>query len=150
MCEIYDNFCKNGATCKAIDDRITCECQRGFNGPQCQYGEYRYSNLANQSILTHIFFFWYSDINECTISSYICQNGGTCINEIGGFLCQCMKGFDGEVCQISSQNGDSSSATLAVGLALGIVIILLLVVVVVIVQKWFFLVIICEIQTATY
>ena len=39
------------------------------------------------------------DIGEC--SSDPCQNGGTCIDEINAFTCNCMGGYTGDVCETS-------------------------------------------------
>ena len=39
------------------------------------------------------------DIGEC--SSDPCQNGGTCIDEINAFTCNCMSGYTGDVCETS-------------------------------------------------
>lgn len=40
----------------------------------------------------------FSDIDECLTVS--CLNGGTCINEIGGFRCECPSGYRGDTCGI--------------------------------------------------
>ncbi|KAM9479052.1 sushi, nidogen and EGF-like domain-containing protein 1 isoform 1-T1 [Salvelinus alpinus] len=70
--------CLNGGLC--IDDCITgnpsfsCSCLAGFTGSWCQI-----------------------DVEEC--SSYPCQNGGTCSDQVNGFTCQCPPGFTGTVCQ---------------------------------------------------
>ena len=38
-----------------------------------------------------------ADNNEC--SGVLCQNGGTCRDEIGRYSCQCLPGFTGQNCQ---------------------------------------------------
>lgn len=43
-------------------------------------------------------FFLVTDIDECL--TVTCLNGGTCINEIGGFRCDCPPGFRGDTCGI--------------------------------------------------
>ena len=40
-----------------------------------------------------------SDIGECT--SAPCQNNGTCVDEINAFICICMSGYTGDVCETS-------------------------------------------------
>jgi len=37
------------------------------------------------------------DINECMDTE--CLNGGTCVDEVAAFRCQCVKGFNGEICE---------------------------------------------------
>ena len=38
-----------------------------------------------------------SDINEC--ASEPCENGGTCIDEVDGFECDCTAAFGGTFCE---------------------------------------------------
>ncbi|XP_041484732.1 delta-like protein D [Lytechinus variegatus] len=39
-----------------------------------------------------------TNTDEC--SQQPCENGGECVNEFGGFICECAEGFVGEVCEI--------------------------------------------------
>ncbi|KAH3813034.1 hypothetical protein DPMN_141482 [Dreissena polymorpha] len=41
-----------------------------------------------------------SDVNEC-VTGVPCQNGGSCSNTNGGYLCTCPPGWKGENCSIS-------------------------------------------------
>ena len=44
--------------------------------------------------------FWYnSDIDECM--GVVCGNGGTCVNLIAAYRCDCAVGFNGQLCQNS-------------------------------------------------
>ena len=33
-----------------------------------------------------------------------CQNGGTCINRIGGFTCYCNEGYSDDICSTGKKN----------------------------------------------
>lgn len=66
------NPCKHGGVCEEGDDGPLCKC-RAFAGEYCEY-----------------------DLNECDSSP--CQNGGTCINEIGSFHCICPSNVTGTYC----------------------------------------------------
>ena len=37
------------------------------------------------------------DIDECTSSP--CQNGGSCIDQINAYTCDCVDGYDGMNCE---------------------------------------------------
>jgi len=37
-----------------------------------------------------------SDLDECL--TVTCLNGGTCINQIGGYVCECPPGYKGDTC----------------------------------------------------
>ncbi|KAG7259250.1 hypothetical protein CRUP_035923 [Coryphaenoides rupestris] len=37
------------------------------------------------------------DVDEC--EQEVCENGGVCINTLGGFSCNCSLGFTGRLCQ---------------------------------------------------
>ena len=63
MCPGEGSACKNGATC--FDE--TCCCLPGFTDERCN-----------------------TDINECV--SDPCQNGGTCLDQINGYICYCADG----------------------------------------------------------
>lgn len=41
--------------------------------------------------------FLFTDVNECEL--FPCQNGGTCRNTAGGYVCECMPGWEGKDCE---------------------------------------------------
>jgi hypothetical protein len=41
--------------------------------------------------------FLIKDIDDCSPSP--CENGGTCIDEVDSYTCQCVPGFDGDNCE---------------------------------------------------
>ena len=47
-------------------------------------------------IIVHYHTQIHSDIDEC--SSNPCQNGGTCNDDINGYICTCVEGYDGHTC----------------------------------------------------
>ena len=58
------------------------------------------SELTNLEILNNKnrFPFFLSDIDEC--SSNPCQNGGSCTDQVDGFICTCAAGYTGNACEI--------------------------------------------------
>ena len=40
-----------------------------------------------------------TDIDECESSP--CLNGGTCMDEVNGYNCTCILGWEGDMCEIS-------------------------------------------------
>ncbi|KAH3813040.1 hypothetical protein DPMN_141489 [Dreissena polymorpha] len=43
-----------------------------------------------------------SDLNECMSNTTedVCLHEGQCINTKGSFICQCMNGWSGKICEI--------------------------------------------------
>ncbi len=42
-----------------------------------------------------------SDIDECTVLSVDCLNGGTCADQIASYACECVQGYAGPLCNTS-------------------------------------------------
>lgn len=60
------------------------------------------------------FFFFYLDLNECGQRTSMCSNGGTCINQIGSFVCHCKSGWTGNSCTQGKQRFRSRSIALPI------------------------------------
>lgn len=45
-------------------------------------------------------------VQKCTNSTYLCQNGGTCVNitssTVFGYQCNCPIGYSGDLCETST------------------------------------------------
>ena len=44
-------------------------------------------------------FFCFADIDECANTTDNCTNGATCVNTIGGYMCDCQTGYEGVYCE---------------------------------------------------
>ena len=45
-----------------------------------------------------------SNINECQVTSNLCQNGGTCHDQAGSYICSCVSGWKGRNCEINEDD----------------------------------------------
>jgi EGF-like domain len=63
------DVCKNGGVCVPMNGNMTCKCPLGYIGEYCE-----------------------AQFNECSLESNPC-NGGTCIDELLDFRCDCLRGF---------------------------------------------------------
>jgi hypothetical protein len=87
--------CANGATCVDAINYFTCSCVAGFSGSNwyvlCRLSVALKSQTAVCSLCSQ------TEINEC--QSQPCLNGGTCVDQINRFDCQCVAGYTGAQCQ---------------------------------------------------
>ena len=90
-CDLQDpcfpSPCKNNGRCLPLDTKATgtnytCACAPGFKGTDCE-----------------------SDVDECAESHRrkLCSNGGSCVNKVGSFICECPLGFTGPLCEVMSE-----------------------------------------------
>lgn len=61
--------------------RCICVCKLGFTGSRCE-----------------------TNIDDC--AGVVCENGGTCVDQVGSYKCQCPLGYDGTQCQFKVVNCD--------------------------------------------
>ena len=113
------NPCQNGGTCIDGINTYTCNCAPGYIGYNCEASERFLNHIKQFYIACYIFmimwrsFFFTSyyinnpflfvneifplDIDECVSSP--CQNGGTCIDIINAYTCDCVPGYLGDNCE---------------------------------------------------
>ncbi|KAK3739936.1 hypothetical protein QZH41_015977, partial [Actinostola sp. cb2023] len=70
------NCSSKNMTCKFnfFDGTHQCECKPGFTGESCEI-----------------------NINECV--SNPCENGGSCEDQVNGYKCACVTGYEGNNCE---------------------------------------------------
>mgnify|MGYP001794441179 FL=1 len=44
----------------------------------------------------------FADIDDCSES--LCQNGGTCIDQIDSYICLCVDGYEGPTCDMNTDD----------------------------------------------
>jgi hypothetical protein len=79
---LFKNPCKNGGTCRFINDTLACECPTVYTGKYCE-------------------------TSLCEVSKP-CENNGVCMilndtnREQPIIKCTCMPGFFGDYCELSN------------------------------------------------
>ncbi|VDI09093.1 Hypothetical predicted protein [Mytilus galloprovincialis] len=75
QCDRNPQPCRNNGTCVGTGgSKYTCLCQIGYTDHNCQ-----------------------TDIDYC--ASAMCYNGGTCIDGLTSFVCNCGEDFTGKLCE---------------------------------------------------
>ena len=93
--------CRNGATCQNTNGSYHCICNRGYEGRDCMINTddcasckfirlYVWLALKSKVDRRLIFLVWLPAP---------CQNGGTCLDEVGMYTCLCQDGFTGKHCE---------------------------------------------------
>ncbi|CAF0904049.1 unnamed protein product, partial [Adineta ricciae] len=113
FCHIKINYClsqpcENGGICASIATGFICTCLPDFTGLTCSTRISSCSNPLTCSNNTRIHCptgfanppQCLEDINECLLEKEPCKNGGSCINTIGSYYCQCTEDYQGADCSI--------------------------------------------------
>ena len=53
--------------------------------------------MQNDPIFISLNLILYLDIDDCALSP--CQNGGSCTDQVNGYICNCVEGYDGTNCE---------------------------------------------------
>eukprot|EP01043_Picozoa_sp_COSAG02_P041271 COSAG02_NODE_3406_length_6793_cov_7.881237_6_plen_1278_part_01 len=86
-CTTGENQCSEFARCEHLDNnQIACTCHIGYSG----------TGFGNDC----------TDIDEC--SSDPCQNGGTCVDRLNAYQCNCAPGWKSEMCEQDIDECESS------------------------------------------
>lgn len=120
-----DAPCENGGLCLpllapatssagSVDMLTTCSCPAGLTGPTCAsapvscaqtpcaHGAQCTQDPVSGGFVCNCTGTGYSgtycqaELNHCT--GTVCENGGVCLDQPGGFLCDCAEGFTGTTC----------------------------------------------------
>lgn len=92
-----NNNAAKTVTTTTPNNEFICTCPTGWTGPTCEISEfiyyyYRSRTKFRNSTLIH------ADIDEC--SGDPCEHGGTCVDLVGGFRCECPPEWTGFTCEI--------------------------------------------------
>ena len=60
---------------------------------------FHHLSVSMSFIFSYEYNWFFPDIDECVPEP--CQNNGTCIDEINGYECRCVSGFNGTMCENS-------------------------------------------------
>jgi protocadherin Fat 1/2/3 len=80
--------CLNGGTCEDGVGGYVCRCSTGITGDICQV-------LCPEG---HVGEFCEVPVRFCSAAS--CENGGTCVEAVGGFTCVCPTSHTGPLCEL--------------------------------------------------
>ncbi|CDW52634.1 EGF CA and EGF and hEGF domain containing protein [Trichuris trichiura] len=93
-------FCEHAdldAYCRKWGKSGECtKCSTGLLGRYCEIGKKQF--LSKKLTLSIVL----ADINECSINGS-CGVHGICINTWGSYACSCMKGYTGQLCNITDK-----------------------------------------------
>lgn len=96
--------CKNRGLCQVLRlNSYYCACPEGWTGPHCEQGNRGQKKkngvkFAWEMFVTERSFPLFLDVKECSMADNVCQNGGTCDERMGYYICNCQLGFAGKNC----------------------------------------------------
>jgi hypothetical protein len=96
-----------------LSEEDSCLCEDGFIGLDCRFNSSSEANCtAFSSIPVRLCDPGFQD-DDCRVdtdecSSDPCLNGGTCQDQVNGFICLCLQGYSGLSCQIDVDECSSS------------------------------------------
>ena len=67
-----------------------------YNLSAKQRSPYLFSETSRQSHLLFVFFFFFSDIDECAENTHSCSFNAVCSNTKGAYNCTCKPGYHGD------------------------------------------------------
>ena len=117
--DCVNRTCHNGGSCIDGINSYSCNCVAGFTGNHCETGKTLIITIlrnlferASQKIsytqfhanlnFSNVRYFlstysFFTDIDEC--ANRTCHNGGSCIDGINSYSCNCVAGFTGDHCE---------------------------------------------------
>lgn len=108
------NSCMNSGTCSSTSNGFTCACPEEFTGARCETpsNPCTATPCANGGMCAPLGGSTFectcpsgiegntcqTDINECLAVANPCENGATCTNSFGGYMCSCLGQWEGQNC----------------------------------------------------
>jgi len=92
VCDSDGRWSGTAPTCEDIDDCLSNPCRNGGTCTDTGVNSFE-CNCAGTGHTDNL---CQTDINECELNSGICGENSFCTNTVGGFMCECNEGFEGD------------------------------------------------------